>query len=50
MSSGCHWTAIGRAGIARVDRDAETFASARFVNPEEVDDDRIEKRASVLTA
>ncbi|MEY9989530.1 cytochrome P450 [Streptomyces sp. V4I8] len=36
------------ADIARVDRDAETFTSTRFVNLEEVDDDQIKKRASIL--
>ncbi|MFI2609367.1 cytochrome P450 [Kitasatospora sp. NPDC018619] len=42
------WAVTRHADIARVDRDAETFTSTRFVNLEEVDDDQIEKRASVL--
>ncbi|OKJ09156.1 cytochrome P450 [Kitasatospora sp. CB01950] len=42
------WALTRHADIARVDRDAETFTSARFVNLEEVDDDQIKKRASIL--
>ncbi|MFF0292646.1 cytochrome P450 [Kitasatospora sp. NPDC004615] len=42
------WALTKHADIARVDRDAETFTSARFVNLEEVDDDQIKKRASIL--
>ncbi|MEV7597072.1 cytochrome P450 [Kitasatospora sp. NPDC089797] len=42
------WAVTRHADIARVDRDAETFTSTRFVNLEEVDDDQIGKRASLL--
>ncbi|MEU9268833.1 cytochrome P450 [Streptomyces sp. NPDC048251] len=42
------WALTRHADIARVDRDAETFTSTRFVNLEEVDDDQIKKRASIL--
>lgn len=42
------WAVTRHADIARVDRDAETFTSTRFVNLEEVDDDQIAKRASIL--
>ncbi|MGW3106389.1 cytochrome P450 [Streptomyces sp. NPDC001100] len=42
------WSVTRHADIARVDRDAETFTSTRFVNLEEVDDDQIKKRASIL--
>ena len=42
------WAVTRHADIARVDRDAETFTSTRFVNLEEVDDDQINKRASIL--
>ncbi|MFI1831750.1 cytochrome P450 [Streptomyces olivaceoviridis] len=42
------WSLTRHADIARVDRDAETFTSTRFVNLEEVDDDQIKKRASIL--
>lgn len=42
------WAVTRHADIARVDRDAETFTSTRFVNLEEVDDDQIKKRASIL--
>ncbi|MGW0758909.1 cytochrome P450 [Streptomyces sp. NPDC002814] len=42
------WAVTRHADIATVDRDAETFTSTRFVNLEEVDDDQIKKRASVL--
>ncbi|MFI6642824.1 cytochrome P450 [Streptomyces sp. NPDC050504] len=42
------WAVTRHEDIVRVDRDAETFTSARFVNLEEVDDDQIAKRASML--
>ncbi|MEW2117799.1 cytochrome P450 [Streptomyces sp. NPDC005474] len=42
------WAVTRHADIATVDRDAETFTSAKFVNLEELDDDQIKKRASVL--
>ncbi|MFE9097334.1 cytochrome P450 [Streptomyces sp. NPDC007264] len=42
------WAVTRHEDIARVDRDAETFTSGRFVNLEEVDDDQIKKRASIL--
>jgi cytochrome P450 len=42
------WSVTRHADIARVDRDADTFTSTRFVNLEEVDDDQIKKRASIL--
>ncbi len=43
-----HRRARPAKNIARVDRDTETFTSTRFVNLEELDDDRIKKRASIL--
>ncbi|MFF2509069.1 cytochrome P450 [Streptomyces sp. NPDC058067] len=42
------WAVTRHEDIARVDRDAETFTSTKFVNLEEVDDDQIAKRASIL--
>lgn len=42
------WAVTRHSDIARVDRDAETFTSTRFVNLEEVDEDQIKKRASIL--
>ncbi|MFD4999524.1 cytochrome P450 [Streptomyces buecherae] len=42
------WAVTRHADIARVDRDPETFTSTRFVNLEEVDDDQIRRRASLL--
>ncbi|WP_046730409.1 cytochrome P450 [Streptomyces humi] len=42
------WALTRHADIARVDRNAETFTSTRFVNLEEVDEDQIRKRASIL--
>lgn len=42
------WAVTRHADIARVDRDAETFTSTRFVNLEEVDEDQTRKRASIL--
>ncbi|MER6137928.1 cytochrome P450 [Streptomyces sp. NPDC001815] len=42
------WSVTRHEDISRVDRDSETFTSTRFVNLEEVDDDQIKKRASIL--
>ncbi|MDQ1021754.1 cytochrome P450 [Streptomyces afghaniensis] len=42
------WAVTRHRDIVRVDRDAETFTSTQFVNLEEVDDDQIKKRASIL--
>ncbi|MCX4906333.1 cytochrome P450 [Streptomyces sp. NBC_00878] len=42
------WAVTRHEDIARVDRDAATFTSTKFVNLEELDDDQIKKRASVL--
>lgn len=42
------WALTRHEDIVRVDRDAETFTSAKFVNLEEVDDDQIRRRASIL--
>lgn len=42
------WAVTRHRDIVRVDRDPETFTSTRFVNLEEVDDDQIKKRASIL--
>ncbi|MFI9027949.1 cytochrome P450 [Streptomyces sp. NPDC053560] len=42
------WSVTRHEDIARVDRDAETFTSTKFVNLEEVDEDQIRKRASIL--
>ncbi|MGY0020943.1 cytochrome P450 [Streptomyces sp. YJ-C3] len=42
------WAVTRHADIATVDRDAQTFTSTRFVNLEEVDEDQIKKRASIL--
>ncbi|WP_374385373.1 cytochrome P450 [Streptomyces sp. D2-8] len=42
------WSLTRHRDIVRVDRDAETFTSTKFVNLEEVDDDQIKKRASIL--
>ncbi|MFJ9538277.1 cytochrome P450 [Streptomyces sp. NPDC101225] len=42
------WAVTRHADIATVDRDPETFTSTRFVNLEEVDEDQIKKRASIL--
>lgn len=42
------WSLTRHQDIVRVDRDAETFTSTKFVNLEEVDDDQIKKRASIL--
>ncbi|TLS46652.1 cytochrome P450 [Streptomyces montanus] len=42
------WAVTRHADIATVDRDAATFTSTKFVNLEEVDEDQIKKRASIL--
>jgi cytochrome P450 len=42
------WALTRHADIAAVDRDPQAFTSTRFVNLEEVDDDQIAKRASIL--
>ncbi|WP_327582867.1 cytochrome P450 [Nonomuraea sp. NBC_00507] len=42
------WAVTRHEDITRVDRDAETFTSTKFVNLEEVDDDQIKRRASIL--
>jgi cytochrome P450 len=42
------WAVTRHRDIVRVDRDSETFTSTKFVNLEEVDDDQIKKRASIL--
>jgi cytochrome P450 len=42
------WSLTRHADIVAVDRDPETFTSTRFVNLEEVDDDLIKIRRSML--
>ena len=42
------WSLTRHEDIVAVDRDPETFTSTRFVNLEEVDDDLIEIRRSML--
>src|SRR5437868_5427698 len=42
------WSVTRHEDIAAVGRDTETFTSAKFVNLEEVDDDQIKIRASML--
>ncbi|MFD7735111.1 cytochrome P450 [Kitasatospora phosalacinea] len=42
------WAVTRHADIVRVGRDSDTFSSARFVNLEEVTDDQIARRASML--
>ncbi|KUF16771.1 cytochrome P450 [Streptomyces silvensis] len=42
------WALTRHQDITRVDRDPGTFTSTRFVNLEEVDDDQIALRASIL--
>lgn len=42
------WSITRHADIVDVDRDAETFTSTRFVNLEEVDDELIDIRRSML--
>jgi cytochrome P450 len=44
------WAVTRHADIVRVDRDPETFTSTRFVNLEEVDDDLMAIRRSMLEA
>lgn len=42
------WAVTKHADIVRVDRDPETFTSSRFINLEEVDDDLMAIRRSML--
>jgi cytochrome P450 len=42
------WAVTRHADIVRVDRDPDTFTSTRFVNLEEVDDDLMATRRSML--
>ncbi|WP_432172963.1 cytochrome P450 [Streptomyces sp. Tue6028] len=42
------WSVTRHTDIATVDRDPDTFTSTKFVNLEEVDEDQIKKRASIL--
>jgi cytochrome P450 len=42
------WAVTRHADIAMIDRDPETFTSTRFVNLEEVDDDYVAPRRSML--
>jgi cytochrome P450 len=42
------WSVTRHADIVAIDRDAETFTSTKFVNLEEVDDDLLEIRRSML--
>ncbi len=42
------WSVTRHADIVAIDRDAETFTSAKFVNLEEVDDDLQDIRRSML--
>ncbi|WP_435242390.1 cytochrome P450 [Streptomyces cucumeris] len=42
------WAVTRHQDIVRVDRDPDTFTSTRFVNLEEVDEDQIARRASIL--
>ncbi|MFD6289018.1 cytochrome P450 [Streptomyces sp. NPDC060205] len=42
------WALTRHRDIVAVDRDPDTFTSTKFVNLEEVDDDQIAKRASLL--
>lgn len=42
------WAVTRHADIVRVDRDPDTFTSTRFVNLEEVDDDLMTTRRSML--
>jgi len=42
------WAVTRHEDIVRVDRDPETFTSTKFVNLEEVDEDQIRRRASIL--
>jgi cytochrome P450 len=42
------WSVTRHADIVRVDRDPETFTSTKYVNLEEMDDDLLEIRRSML--
>nr|WP_042193386.1 cytochrome P450 [Kibdelosporangium sp. MJ126-NF4]CEL20743.1 putative cytochrome P450 hydroxylase [Kibdelosporangium sp. MJ126-NF4]CTQ89656.1 putative cytochrome P450 hydroxylase [Kibdelosporangium sp. MJ126-NF4] len=42
------WAVTRHADVTRISKDTETFTSTRFVNLEEVDDDQIAVRASML--
>ncbi|ONI74754.1 cytochrome [Actinosynnema sp. ALI-1.44] len=42
------WAITKHADVVRISKDTETFTSAKFVNLEEVDDDQIAIRASML--
>ncbi|MGN6722137.1 MAG: cytochrome P450 [Marmoricola sp.] len=42
------WAVTRHADIVEVDKDAETFTSTKFVNLEEVDDDLLDIRRSIL--
>jgi cytochrome P450 len=42
------WSVTRHEDIVAIDRDAQTFTSTRFVNLEEIDDDLIEIRRSLL--
>ena len=42
------WAVTRHADICAVDRDPETFTSTKFVNLEEVDDDLMDIRRSML--
>lgn len=42
------WSVTRHADIVAIDRDSETYTSTKFVNLEEVDDDLIEIRRSML--
>ncbi len=42
------WAVTRHADICAVDRDPETFTSTKFVNLEEVDDDLMDLRRSML--
>ncbi|RFS84448.1 cytochrome P450 [Actinomadura spongiicola] len=42
------WSVTRHEDIVAVDRDSDTFTSTRFTNLEEIDDDLIEKRRSIL--
>lgn len=42
------WAVTRHADIVEVDKDAETFTSSKFVNLEEVDDDLLDIRRSIL--
>ncbi len=42
------WSVTRHADIVAIDRDADTYSSTKFVNLEEIDDDLIEVRRSML--